>query len=363
VSLAKVPVPLLSVIVAALLFGASTPFAKLLSGSIAPVMLAGLLYAGSGVGLAALRLARDRGWRDPGISGRGWAQLLVAIAFGGVAGPALLMLGLARTSAASASLLLNLESVLTALLAWLVFRESTDRRIVAGMLLIVAGGVALSWPSAAVPEGSLLGPAAIATACLCWAIDNNFTRAVSAADALFVAGSKGLAAGAVNVGLALVFGAAWPSMHAAAGAAAIGFVGYGVSLALYVVGLRGLGTARTAAYFSTAPFVGAVIAIVAFRESVQPLFWPAAALMAAGVYLHLSERHVHLHSHAAIRHAHLHVHDEHHRHEHDFAWDGREPHAHDHRHEALTHSHAHYPDIHHRHAHPTAPAGPAGHDA
>lgn len=166
----------MSVIGAALLLGASTPFAKQLSSSVAPVMLAGLLYAGSGVGLAGLRLARDHGWRNPGLSRPEWPQLLVAIAFGGIAGPALLMLGLARTSAASASLLLNLESVLTTLLAWLVFKESTDRRIATGMLLIVAGGVALSWPSDAGAVGSSLGAAAIVAAYLCWAIDNNFTR-------------------------------------------------------------------------------------------------------------------------------------------------------------------------------------------
>ncbi len=204
-NLASIPLPLLSVAGAALLFGASTRFAKQLSGSIAPVMLAGLLYAGSGVGLAALRLARDRGWRGSRMSAREWPQLLAAIAFGGIAG-----------------------------------------------------------------------------------------------------------------------------------------------------------TARTAAYFSTAPFVGAVIAVTAFRESVEPLFWPAAALMAAGVYLHLSERHAHFHSHSAMRHDHRHVHDAHHRHEHDFPWDGREPRAHTHRHEAIAHSHARYPDIHHRHAHRSDPAGAAG---
>ncbi len=338
---------------AAFLFGASTPFAKQLMGSgvtSSPFLLAGLLYLGSGLGLTLLRLLRDKGWVSPGLPRQEWPWLLGAIVFGGVLGPLLLMVGLAHTTAATASLLLNLESVLTAVLAWLVFREGTDRRIVLGMGLIVAGGAVLAWPRGEV-TADLIGPLALAGACLAWAVDNNLTRKVSATDALFIAGSKGLVAGCVNTGLGLELGAAWPATGLVASALVIGFLGYGLSLVLFVLALRGLGTARTGAYFSTAPFVGAALAIVLFGEPVSPVFWLAAALMAAGVWLHLTEHHVHTHQHTALNHAHPHRHDAHHQHSHPAGWDGVEPHTHAHQHEPLAHSHAHFPDIHHRHSH------------
>jgi len=338
---------------AAILFGASTPFAKQLIGSevtSSPFLLAGLLYLGSGLGLAVVRLLRDRGWTASGLPRSDWPWLLGAIGFGGVLGPLLLMVGLAHTSAATASLLLNLESVLTALLAWLVFREGTDRRIVLGMALIVAGGAVLAWPSGEVAADPL-GPLALAGACLAWAVDNNLTRKVSATDAVFIAGSKGLVAGCVNTGLGLALGAAWPATGLVTSALVIGFLGYGLSLVLFVLALRGLGAARTGAYFSTAPFVGAALAVVWFGEPVSPLFWLAAALMAAGVWLHLSEHHTHAHQHAALSHAHPHRHDAHHQHSHGADWDGVEPHTHAHQHQPLTHSHAHFPDLHHQHVH------------
>jgi drug/metabolite transporter (DMT)-like permease len=336
---------------AAVLFGASTPFAKQLVGELPALLLAGLLYLGSGIGLAVARVIRDRGWQSPKLQRTEWPWLIGANVFGGMLGPVLLMAGLAYTSAGAASLLLNLEAVLTALLAWIVFRENAGARVVTGMGLIVAGGVVLSWPGSVGEQHSSIGPLLIAGACLCWAIDNNLTRKVSAADALFVAGSKGLVAGAVNTALALLLGAALPTLTIAAPALLIGFLGYGVSLFLFVLALRGLGTARTGAYFSTAPFIGAAIAILLFGETTAPSFWVAAGLMAAGVWLHLTERHVHRHTHEALMHEHAHVHDEHHRHRHDFDWDGSEPHTHPHRHAPITHSHPHYPDIHHRHRH------------
>jgi drug/metabolite transporter (DMT)-like permease len=277
--------------------------------------------------------------------------LLLAIGFGGVLGPLALMLGLTRTPAATASLLLNLEAVLTAVLAWVVFRENTDRRIVLGMLLIVAGAVLLALPSSSQGAHLSWGALLIAGACLCWALDNNFTRKVSASDALFIAGLKGLAAGIVNVVIALTLGARLPAMPIVGMALAVGLIGYGISLVLFVLALRGLGSARTGAYFSTAPFIGAAIAILAFGEHASWVFWLAAALMGAGVWLHLTERHEHLHTHEPITHTHRHVHDEHHQHAHDFDWDGREPHTHEHTHAPLTHSHPHYPDIHHQHRH------------
>ncbi|MDC7715076.1 DMT family transporter [Vogesella sp. LYT5W] len=336
---------------AAALFGASTPLAKLLVDGLSPFLLAGLLYLGSGLGLSLVRLIRDRGWKPTGLPAAEWPWLLGAIASGGIAGPVLLMAGLAQTSAATASLLLNLEAVLTAVLAWVVFRENADRRIVLGMVLIVAGGVLLSVPASGEATTDLAGPVLIAAACLAWAVDNNLTRKVSASDALFIASTKGLVASAANLGMALFLGASLPATSILLPAMLVGFLGYGVSLVLFVLALRGLGAARTGAYFSTAPFIGAALAILLLGESTSLSFWLASALMAAGVWLHLTERHEHEHSHEALEHHHRHLHDAHHQHAHDFEWDGREPHAHPHQHPALTHKHAHYPDIHHRHKH------------
>jgi len=338
-------------LLAAVLFGASTPFAKLLTGGIAPILLAGLLYLGSGVGLAAARIVRDRGWRPSGMKRSEWPWLIGAIGFGGILGPIALMFGLTETSGAVSSLLLNLEAVFTALLAWVAFKENADLRIVTGMVLIVAASVVLSWPSGQIGPGGGYGATAIAFACLCWAIDNNLTRKVSASDALFLAGAKGLAAGIVNVLLALKLGAQLPSAPTVLAAMGLGLSGYGISLVLFVLALRGLGSARTGAYFSMAPFVGAAISLPLLGEQPGWPFWAALVLMAIGIWLHITERHAHEHTHEALEHTHRHVHDTHHQHEHPAGWDGREPHTHLHRHEAITHSHAHFPDIHHRHRH------------
>jgi drug/metabolite transporter (DMT)-like permease len=335
-------------LLAAALFGASTPVAKLLLGELAPALLAGLLYLGSGVGLSALAMARRS--HDASLSWADFPWLASAVFFGGIVGPVLLMVGLTTTPASTASLLLNMEGVATALLAWFVFGENFDRRVLLGMLLIVGGGVLLSWPStlgAHLPLGSL----AIVGACLCWALDNNLTQKVSSGDPVQVAAIKGMVAGPVNVALAFLFGAKLPAAATVGGALLVGFFGYGVSLALFVLALRHIGTARTGAYFSLAPFVGAAVSILVFREPAGPLFYTAAAFMAVGVWLHLTEQHAHEHTHDRIVHSHPHFHDEHHRHAHEPGVDPREPHTHPHEHEPLTHAHAHYPDIHHRHRH------------
>ena len=338
-------------LLAAVLFGASTPVAKLLVGDVPPLLLAGLLYLGSGIGLSAARLIRDRRWQPSGLARAEWPWLLGAMLFGGVLGPVALLYGLVHTSGATASLLLNLEAVLTALLAWLAFKENADRRIVLGMLAIVAGGVLLSWPTGDTGQDSWLGPLAISAACLCWAIDNNLTRHVSASDALFIAGSKGLVAGSVNTLLALALGMTLPGVATLIPAMTLGLLGYGVSLVMFVLALRGLGAARTGAYFSTAPFIGAAVALLLLGESTSPVFWVASSLMGVGVWLHLTEQHGHQHTHDDLQHAHSHRHDEHHQHKHDPGWAGDEPHSHHHRHLPMAHSHRHFPDIHHRHEH------------
>jgi len=345
---------ILNALTAEALFGASTPIAKTLVGEIQQVLLAGLLYAGSGLGLAlglvlrrATRKEKAPAFEWPRGSEVGW--LVAAILFGGVLGPVLLMQALTSTSASATSLLLNLEAALTAILAWFAFGENFDRRIAAGMALIVTGGIVLSWMPGdlAVSPGALL----VGAACLCWAIDNNLTRKVSGSDAMVIACLKGLVAGAVNIGVALTLGTARPPLHAIAAAAIVGLAGYGISLALFVLALRDLGAARTGAYFSVAPFFGAALAVAVQHEPVTAPLVVAAGLMASGVWLHLSEVHAHLHRHDLLVHSHSHVHDEHHRHRHDADWDGAEPHTHRHVHRPMWHAHPHYPDIHHQHKH------------
>jgi drug/metabolite transporter (DMT)-like permease len=343
--------PTMAALCAAVFFGGSTPFAKQLLNQISPILLAGLLYAGSGVGIFIVRIIRDKGWSYSGLKKDEWKWLLGAIAFGGILGPILLMLGLQQTSAATTSLLLNLEAVLTAVLAWVVFKENTDFRIVFGMMVIVAGGLLLSWPQGGNTEHQVVGPLLIAGACLCWGIDNNFTRMVSTSDSLFIAGIKGLTSAIVSITMAWILGAKFPAILAIGYAMIVGFFGYGASLVLFVLALRGLGTARTGAYFSTAPFIGAAIAILIFHDQTSLFFWIAAGLMAWGVWIHLTENHSHEHTHDRLVHEHSHIHDEHHQHEHDFDWDGKEPHTHEHTHLPITHTHPHYPDIHHRHDH------------
>lgn len=337
---------IVAALVSALLFGASTPAAKTLAGELHPVLLAGMLYAASGIGLA-LWLALRRG-ETARLQRADLPWLAGAVFAGGIVAPVLLMLGLASTGAATASLLLNLEGVFTALLAWFAFRENFDRRIALGMTLIVAGGALLSLDPSAL-GGVSLGALAVALACLAWALDNNLTRRISAGDAVTIAAVKGAVAGAVNIAIAAALGARWPGAPQVLAAGLIGLFGYGMSLALFVVALRGLGAARTGAYFSTAPFIGVALSLGVLAEAPGAAFWVAAALMAAGVWLHLTERHEHEHVHEPMEHEHSHVHDEHHRHAHDFDWDGTEPHTHRHRHGRLVHTHPHYPDIHHRH--------------
>lgn len=339
-------------LLSAALFGLATPLAKALVSSVDAWMLAGLLYAGSGVGLGFLRLLLRRRERpaEASLSRRDTPWLAAAILAGGVAGPVLLMVGLQRTDASAASLLLTVEGVATALIAWFVFRENFDRRIAVGMGCIVAGAAVLAWPQD-VRVGGIGGPLAIIAACVAWALDNNFTRKVSLADPIQIAMLKGLIAAPVTIGLALINGADLPGPLTAGLAALVGFFGYGVSLVLFVYALRGLGTARTGAYFSTAPFLGAVASVGLLGEPVSMPLVTAGFLMAVGVWLHLTERHEHTHEHAPAEHTHSHSHDVHHKHGHGPGDPIGEPHSHRHIHTRLWHRHAHVPDSHHQHSH------------
>ena len=343
-----------SALVSALLFGASAPLAKILLRSISPMELAGALYLGSGLGLALWRTVRrfrqQPGKLDPSLGRSDWGWLIGAIFSGGVVAPVLLMIGLETTPASSTSLLINLEGVLTASLAWWVFRENFDRRILLGMISIVTGGVLLSFNSGEA-VGFSWGAIAIVGACFCWAIDNNLTRKVSAADPLQIAMLKGLSAGTVNLLIALVISGRTASPGLLAVAGILGFLSYGVSLTCFVLALRDLGTARTAAYFSTAPFIGVLLSLLLLHEVPPLLFWPALLLMIFGVWLHLTEHHEHEHSHEALEHDHLHRHDRHHQHQHLPTDPPGEPHSHWHRHQPMVHRHVHLPDLHHRHRH------------
>lgn len=354
---------------AAALFGISTPIAKLLQIEIAPIMLASLFYLGTGAGftlLSAFSVIRKKQTTNLHLGRSDLPALLVVVIAGGIFAPLCLMLGLSHSSATTASLLLNLEGVLTALIAWLFFHENCDRQIVLGMLAITAGGAILSFNPTNVAAtassnmifSNLAGHLLIALACLGWAIDNNFTRQIAAVDAKQIAMFKGLVAGSVNLALALLLGQALPKLEILAAALFVGFVCYGLSLVLYVVALRELGSARTSAYFATAPFLGALLALVIFHEPITLPLALAALLMSGGVYLHLNEKHEHEHEHQPIVHEHEHLHDLHHCHEHEPSDEplrtkgGSEiAHTHKHQHAALNHSHVHYPDLHHRHLH------------
>ena len=338
---------ILAALGAALLFGAGTPLAKMLLETVNPWLLAGLLYLGSGIGLTAYRvLSRAAAVHLSRIQACWFAGAILA---GGIAGPVLLMFGLTGMPASDASLLLNAESVFTALLAWFVFKENVDFRIALGMGSIVAGALVLSWPGETKLEG-IAPTLAVLGACLAWAIDNNLTRKVSFADSTWIASVKGLVAGSVNLVLAFSLGASMPKAASLAGGLIVGLFAYGVSLSLFVVGLRHLGTARTGAYFAIAPFFGAVLAVLMGEPFTLPLIL-AGALMALGAWLHVTERHVHEHYHEATEHDHEHFHDEHHQHRHDYPVPPGLAHSHLHRHDPQTHSHPHYPDIHHRHEH------------
>jgi drug/metabolite transporter (DMT)-like permease len=338
----------------AALFGASTPAAKVMLGTVHPILLAGLLYSGAGIGVAAMRLLMPRsassGSPQVSLTAADAPWLATAISAGGIVGPLLLMWGLGRTEAATASLLLALEGAATALIAWFVFRESFDRRIFLGMACLVAGAIVLSWSGKPTLD-DVAGPIAILGACVAWGFDNNLTRKVSLADPLQIVQLKGLIAGPFNVALALLAGAMVPLSPILLFAVVAGFLGYGVSLVFYVLALRELGASRTSAYFSTAPFLGGVISVVALGDTMTPTLFIAGGLMGLGVWLHATEHHEHEHIHEPLLHTHPHTHDEHHLHAHNPGDPPGEPHTHRHEHGAIKHAHPHTPDVHHQHQH------------
>lgn len=355
----KAPAPLAGAVcglLGAMLFGASAPVAKAILPGFGALSLAGVLYLGAGLGLTGYRAGarllaagREGGERREARLGRRDLPLLAGIIItGGVIGPVAMLLGLARLSGVAASLLLNLEAVFTIAIAVLVCREHLGRREAIAAGAIIGGAAILAYRTGEI-GGDLLGVLAIAGACLSWGIDNNLTQRLSLRDPAAIVQVKTLGAGALTTLLALAAGEPHPPPPTIAAALVLGMASYGASIVLDTHALRILGAAREAAFFATAPFVGALLAIPVLGERPAPPDLGAAAVMIAGVVVLLREAHAHLHTHEPLEHEHAHVHDEHHRHPHDGPI--TEPHAHWHRHEPITHDHPHVPDAHHRHRH------------
>lgn len=330
----------------AALFGASAPFSKLLLARAEPLVLAGLLYLGGGLAAALASLAVHRPEAPLRKSDAGLlAGVLVA---GGLLGPVLMLAGLARTSAVAGALMLNLEAPFTILLAVGLFREHLGARQALASSLVI-GGAALMGLSPGEWRADPLGLAALAAACACWALDNNLTQKLSGRDPLAIVRVKALGAGALNLALGLAVGQHLPRAPSLGGALALGAGSYGLSIVFAVLALRELGAARQAAFFATAPFAGALLAIPLVGERLRAPELGAMAAMAVGAFLLARERHSHSHVHEALVHEHVHVHDAHHQHAHDGPV--TEPHSHVHRHEPLTHEHPHVSDAHHHHSH------------
>ena len=344
---------------AALLFGISAPLISRLAGTGSALSIAGLLYGGATLALLLLRAFRGTGAEIP-LSERDLPALVALILLGGVVGPVALVLGLARLSAASGSLLLNLEAVFTLAIAVLLGREHLGRRGLLSAGLTIAGAMLLSNGSLA--GASWIGGGLITLATLAWGIDNNISQRLSLRDPIQIAMYKAAGASLPMLALALLLGHTFPPLPMASELLAIGALGYGLSIWLDLLALRQLGAAREAVLFATAPFVGALFSVVVLREALAPPLLAAAALMAAGVGLLLHEKHSHVHRHGPLDHAHRHRHDPrdsdpHHVHDHDpgdlAGIDADQPfwHAHGHRHAELEHAHPHVSDAHHRHRH------------
>lgn len=349
------PLPTLGVayaVASATTFGVSTPLSRILLRHVNPTLLAALLYIGAAVGLTIVAAFRRR---VPGLPAADRRWLAAATLFGGVLGPLLLLVGLRATPASTASVLLSLEGAFTALIAWRAFHEPIDRRVVTGIGLVVTGGLVLAVSSGWSGTHLSWGPFLIVASCACWALDNNLTRQISAGDPVQIVRIKCAAAGLVNLAIAAAVGATRPDATTALGTLSLGAVSYGLSLVLFVLALRHIGSARTGSWFSLAPFTGAGASLLLLHERPPAIAWLAAATTAVGLYLHATERHSHEHLHAATDHEHPHKHDDHHQHQHAAGKDSVDGHLHRHHHERLMHAHPHYPDTHHRHEHVVGP--------
>lgn len=350
----RLTLPIIQALLAAALFGASAPFAKLLLGEVEPVLLAGLLYLGSGLSAALLgwgQRVRAKGVMvEAGLARQEWPWLAGAVLAGGILAPIVLLFSLRETAAATASLLLNFEGLATTLIAVWFFREAISRKITGAIGLIAAATVILSWNSQG-EWGLSLGALGILLACILWGLDNNFTRRISAKNPLTIVTVKGLVAGSFSLLLGLLLGNPLPGWLTVLGAMVLGSLSYGLSIMLFILAMREMGAARTSALFSTAPFIGAILSFLILREPLDMRFGLGFLVMVIGAYLLVGEDHGHAHHHAYLVHEHRHRHDDdHHSHDHPEGA-SQQAHAHPHEHSSGEHEHPHTPDLHHHHDH------------
>ncbi len=337
-------------LLAAVLFGISTPLVQQAGAGLGAFTTAALLYAGAAaVGL----LSRQPVEREARLQRADLRRLLAMALCGAVLGPVALAWGLQHTSGTRASLMLTLEALFTALLAWRLYHETLNGRVWAAMALLLAGGMVLVLDQglrSASGGTQVWGLLAVLLATAAWGVDNTLSRALAERDPGQVVMAKALLGAAATAALALAFGEPLPSAGAAGTLFAIGATGYGLSLRFYLLAQRAFGAARTGSVFAFAPFIGAAVAVALGDRSASGLMALGSALMLAGVVLHLAESHGHEHTHEAQEHEHAHRHDDgHHDHVHDPAPVGE--HSHRHRHAPVRHAHAHVPDAHHVHRH------------
>ncbi|MEN6521848.1 MAG: DMT family transporter [Armatimonadota bacterium] len=345
----------LQAILAAALFSASTPFSKILLGKVDPLPLAALLYIGSGIGSLLFMFLRCIGQKcdeaEAPLERADIPWLVGATVAGGVVAPIILMVSLKVTPAATASMLFNFEGVATILIASLLFQEAAGRRIWTAIAFITGAGILLSLDTSG-GWGISIGALGVIVACALWGLNNNLIRNISAKDPLKIVTIKGLCAGTFTLLLSMVLGRSFPSIPIILVALLIGSVSYGMCIMLSVLAMRSLGAGRTSAYFGTAPFIGAILSFILFREMPNIPFLLSVPLMIAGAILLLGENHCHVHKHLPMEHEHRHRHDDlHHNHTHEDGYCGHGAHSHKHKHELLVHTHPHAPDIHHRHDH------------
>ena len=334
-------------LLAAVLFGVSTPLVQRIGAGLGAFSTAALLYAGAAVvGALSLRTAAEEARLQPADIPR----LLAMAGFGAALGPVALAWGLQHTSGTSASLMLTLEALFTATLAWWLYSETMDRRIGTAMLLLLAGGMSLVLDQGLQGAVQLLGLLAVTVATIAWGVDNALSRSLAERDPSQVVMAKATLGAVVTAALAVSTGEPWPSLSAALGLLAVGATGYGLSLRFYLLAQRAFGAARTGSVFAFAPFIGAAVAFGFGDRSAGWLMLLGGVLMLAGVVLHLAESHGHEHTHEVLEHEHAHRHDDgHHSHVHFVMPKGS--HSHKHTHEPMTHAHPHAPDVHHQHVH------------
>lgn len=334
-------------LLAATLFGVSTPLLQRAGEGVGALSTAALLYAGAAIVGA---LSRQPAHREARLMRADLPRLLAMAVFGAAIGPVALAWGLQRTSGTSASLMLTLEALFTALLAWRLYHEAMDRRVWTAMALLLAGGIVLILDQQRGGGMQQWGLLAVAVATAAWAVDNTLSRSLAERDPSQVVMAKCALGATVTALLAMGFGEPLASPQAALGLIAIGATGYGLSLRLYLLAQRAFGAARTGSVFAFAPFIGAALALLLGERSPSAWMGLGSALMLAGVVLHLAESHGHPHRHEALEHEHAHRHDDgHHDHRHEAVPEAA--HSHRHRHEPLQHAHPHVPDVHHGHRH------------